>query len=173
MKRIVGFYLFQFEGNIAFLHRIMYILPCGKDYFGIFPISTPSYCYWLIKANADKMDAKINVLDTCLHRFVFLYDRVQILCKFFAMYPTQNQLVPWSLSVAIASLSFPPLVQVWAALLLAHSLHASLFLQLPKIPARVFCVPPRYTWISAYAKHHHHHHQNLPISIASSKGTLA
>jgi len=36
MKSIVGFYLFQFEGNITFLHRIMFILPCGKDYFGIF-----------------------------------------------------------------------------------------------------------------------------------------
>ena len=36
MKSIVGFYLFQVEGNITFLHRIMFILPCGKDYFGIF-----------------------------------------------------------------------------------------------------------------------------------------
>ena len=40
------------------------------------------------------MGAKINVRDTFLHRFVFFYDIVQILCKFFAMYPTQNQLVP-------------------------------------------------------------------------------
>lgn len=97
---------------ISLLHRIMFILPCGKDYFGIFSehiffqSPPPSYCYWLIKANAGKMGAKINVRDTCLHRFVFFYDIVQILCKFFAMYPTQNQLVPWSFRSNCISLVF-------------------------------------------------------------------